>query len=223
MSTEAAENTADSSVPNAESGQAPIVKPASGDKPERVILHPRQKKVKPPKKEKPPPPPPKDPTCHIDCRVGQIIKVSVVPDADTLYCEEVDCGNGLVKHVVTSVRKYYTEEQLLNRRVCVFVNIHPGKMRGETSEAMLLGASIPEPDSCELLDPPEGDPIGTRILFGHFTEGEPEGIDNKNKQWKKILPHLHINKDGVATYKDEPLHTPSGNVTVPTLRDCEFH
>ena len=203
--------------------QPTIVKPATDDKPEKVILHPRQKKVKPPKKEKPPPPPPKDPACFIDCRVGQIVKVSVVPDADTLFREEVDCGNGITKHVVTSVRKYYTEEQLLNRRVCVFVNIHPGKMRGETSEAMLLGGSTPDPDQCELLDPPPDDPIGTRILFGSFTEGEPEGIDNKNKQWKKILPHLHIDENGVATYKGEPLHTASGNVTVPTIRDCEFH
>ena len=96
-------------------------------------------------------------------------------------------------------------------------------MRGETSEAMLLGGSTPDPDRCELLDPPEADPIGTRIYFGHFTEGEPEGIDHKNKQWKKILPHLHIDENGVATYKGEPLHTESGNVTVPTIRDCEFH
>ncbi|OHS98389.1 TRNA binding domain containing protein [Tritrichomonas foetus] len=205
--------------------QTPIVKPTNGEKPEKVILHPRQKKIKPPKKEKAPAPPPKDPICAIDCRVGQIVKVGVVPDADTLYVEEVDVGNGVTKHIVTSVRKYYTEEQLLNRRVCVFVNIHPGKMRGETSEAMLLGASTPDPDLCELLDPPEGDPVGTRIFFGHFNENEPqpETNDNKNKQWKRILPHHWINKEGVAVYKNEPIHTASGPLTVPTLRDCEFH
>ena len=30
--------------------QGQIIKPASGDKPEKVVLHPRQKKEKPPKK-----------------------------------------------------------------------------------------------------------------------------------------------------------------------------
>lgn len=185
--------------------------------------HMRQKKEKKPKKvvDKPPPP---DHASFIDARVGKIIKVSVVPDADTLYCEDVDIGNGEVKHVVTSVRKYYTLEQLQDRRVVVFTNMHPAKMRGETSEAMLFGGSTPDPDVCELLDPPPDSPIGTRVCFGSFTNPDDKPpVDKKNNHWKKVVDHLHIDNDGVATYKGEPLFTPEGKVTVPTIRNCEFH
>ena len=183
----------------------------------------RQKKEKKPKKvvEKPPPP---DPVTFIDARVGKIVKVAYVEGADTLFCEDVDIGDGVTKHVVTSVRAYYTLEQLQDRRVIIFTNMHPAKMRGETSEAMLFAGSTPEPDVCELLDPPADAPIGTRVQFGHFSvEGEAPGIDKKNNHWKKVAPFLRIDENGVATYKGEPLTTPQGVITVPNIRNCEFH
>ncbi|KAI5499009.1 tRNA binding [Trichomonas vaginalis G3] len=188
----------------------------------KPVKYLRGKKEKKPKvqTEKPPEP---DPAVYIDARVGKIIHVEPVEDSEFLYKEDVDVGNGITKHIVTSVRKYYTVEQLQDRRVCVFTNMHPAKMRGETSEAMLFGASTPDPDICELLDPPADSPIGARIFFGHFTEGEVTGQDRRNTHWKKMVEHLGINDQGVACYKGEPLHTAEGNLTVPNLRNCEFH
>lgn len=208
--------------------EEPVAEQNNEQKPEIIgkdgqpVKYLRAKKEKKPKvqTEKPPE---KDPACFIDARVGQIIHVEPVEDSEFLYKEDVDIGNGVTKHIVTSVRQYYTVEQLKNRRVCVFTNMHPAKMRGETSEAMLFGASTPDPDICELLDPPAESPIGARIFFGSFSQGEPEGQDRRNTHWKKMVDHLGINENGVACYKGEPLHTAEGNLTVPNLRNCEFH
>ena len=184
--------------------------------------HMRQKKEKKPKKpvEKAPE---LDPASFIDARIGKIVKAAEVPDSDNLFMEDVDIGNGVIKHVVTSVRKYYTVEQLQDRHVVIFTNMHPAKMCGVPSEAMLFAGSTPEPDVCELLDPPADAPIGERVMFGKYTEGEAKDIDKRNKQWKKVLPFLKINEEGIATYKDEPLHVAEGVIKVPTLKNCEFH
>jgi methionine--tRNA ligase beta chain len=194
-------------------------KPKEGGAAEK---HMRQKKEKKPKKqvEKAPE---LDPASFIDVRIGKIVKVQPVPDTDNLFMEEVDIGGGVIKHVVTSVRKYYTVEQLQDRHVVIFTNMQPAKMCGVPSEAMLFAGSTEEPDACELLDPPADAPIGERVLFGKYTEGEAKDIDKRNKQWKKVLPFLRINEEGVATYKDEPLHVAEGVIRVATLKNCEFH
>ena len=192
-------------------------------KPEGEVKHMRQKKEKKPKKqvEKPPEP---DPASFIDARIGRIVKVAPVPNSDFLYEEEVDIGNGQVRHIVSSIRSYYTVEQLQDRKIVIFTNMHPAKMCGVTSEAMLFAGSTPEPDVCELLDPPADAPVGERVHFGQFTgDGEVQGIDKRNNKWKKCLPFLRINAEGIATYKDEPLRVAEGVITVPNIRNCEFH
>ena len=192
-------------------------------KPEGEVKYVRQKKEKKPKKqvEKPPEP---DPASFINAIIGKIIEVAPVENSDYLYEETVDIGNGQTRHVVTSVRQYYTVEQLKDRKVVIFTNMHPAKMCGVTSEAMLFAGSTEEPDVCELLDPPADAPIGERVHFGHFTgDGEVPGVDKRNNKWKKVAPFLRINAEGVATYKDEPLHVAEGVITVPNIRNCEFH
>ncbi|EAX96178.1 TRNA binding domain containing protein [Trichomonas vaginalis G3] len=184
-----------------------------------------KKREKKPKQPKAPEPPKEvfDPASYLDIRVGKIIQIEPHPDADTLYKEEIDIGNGVVKHVITGVRNFVPIEKMQDRHVVVFCNIKPSKIRGLPSEGMVFAASNADHTIVELLDPPAETPIGTRVLFGDFCKTEPVPVDTKGKLWKEAGPHCTIDADGFACYKGQHLTVPEGKISVPTLRSCEFH
>lgn len=169
-----------------------------------------------------------DAFAQIDIRVAQIVKVWPHPDADSLYCEEIDIGDGVIKKVITGVRKFVPLEEMQNRRVVVFANIKPGKIRGMPSESMVFAGSNSDHTIVELLTPPADAPIGSRVVCGDFIPN-PEvkpATDSKGKWWKEVSANnnLTINADHLACYKGIPLTVPGyGNLTVATLTNCEFH
>jgi aminoacyl tRNA synthase complex-interacting multifunctional protein 1 len=117
-----------------------------------------QKKEKP-KKEKAPAPE-KEAIVEVidvsrfDLRVGKIVEVSRHPDADSLYLEKIDVGEDKPRTVVSGLVKFVPIEEMENRMVVVMCNLKPAKMRGITSEAMVMCASTPE--KVEVMSPPEG-------------------------------------------------------------------
>ncbi|KAH0785020.1 TRNA binding domain containing protein [Histomonas meleagridis] len=182
------------------------------------------------KQQAPKPAAPKEPECDpfqmIDVRVSRIVKVWPHPDADSLYCEEIDIGDGVIKKVITGVRKYIPIEEMENRLVVVFTNIKPGKIRGQPSEAMVFAGSSADHSKVELLTPPADTPVGTRVLCGDFVNPDIKpSVDSKGKWWKAVSSNnqLTINAEGQACYKGVPLRVPQGNITVATLTNCEFH
>ncbi len=73
--------------------------------------------------------------------VGQIKEVKDHPNADTLYLMKVDLGKEIgLKQVVAGLKKYFSKNDLLNRKAVFVVNLKPAKLRGEMSEAMILAA-----------------------------------------------------------------------------------
>jgi len=72
--------------------------------------------------------------------VAQIKEVKEHPNADRLYVIKVDTGTE-VKQLVAGIRKSYTPEQLINRRVIIVNNLEPAVIRGEESRGMILAAS----------------------------------------------------------------------------------
>lgn len=76
----------------------------------------------------------------IELIVAQIKEVKEHPNADKLYVLKIDTGKD-ERQIVAGIRKSYTKEQLLGRRVIVFINLEPATIRGEQSNGMLLAAS----------------------------------------------------------------------------------
>src|SRR5580698_4738166 len=76
----------------------------------------------------------------IELVVAQIKEVKEHANADRLYVLQVDTGRD-VRQIVAGVRKAYTPEQLVGRRVILVDNLEPAVIRGETSNGMLLAAS----------------------------------------------------------------------------------
>lgn len=62
--------------------------------------------------------------CKLEFKVGLITKVWVHPDADKLYCEEIDVGEeGGPRQIASGLRPHYSEEEMLGKRVLVVANL----------------------------------------------------------------------------------------------------
>ena len=80
----------------------------------------------------------------VDLRVAKITDIQRHPEADKLYIEQLDLGNGEVRQIVSGLVPFYEEEDLLGRQIIIVYNLKPAKLRGTKSEGMLLAASSGE-------------------------------------------------------------------------------
>lgn len=149
----------------------------------------------------------------LDIRVGQIVKVDRHPNADSLYLEEIDLGEGQPRQVVSGLVKFVPADQMQGRRVVVVCNLKPAKMREVMSYGMVLCASNDTHDQVDPILPPEGAAIGDRITFEGYGK-EPEAqLNPKKKQFEKIAPDLRVDANGVCVYRGVPMMTSKGAVT----------
>lgn len=72
--------------------------------------------------------------------VAKIKEVNEHPNADRLYVVKVDTGKE-EKQLVAGIRKAYTKEELIGKKVIVINNLEPAVIRGEQSQGMILAAS----------------------------------------------------------------------------------
>jgi aminoacyl tRNA synthase complex-interacting multifunctional protein 1 len=152
---------------------------------------------------------------RLDFRVGRIITAKKHPDADGLYVEEVDVGEGKLRTVVSGLVKFVPLDQMQDRLVLLLCNLKPAKMRGVTSEAMVMCASTP--DKVEILIPPADAAIGDRAVVDGFP-GEPDAqLNPKKKIFEECAPHLKTNEKGIACYKDVPITIPGKGGFTSTL------
>ena len=61
--------------------------------------------------------------CKLEFKVGIITKVWVHPDADKLYCEEIDCGEEAPRQIASGLRPHYTLDEMEGRRLLVVSNL----------------------------------------------------------------------------------------------------
>ncbi|CAH0683055.1 unnamed protein product [Spodoptera exigua] len=153
----------------------------------------------------------------LDFRIGKIIDVNKHPDADSLYVEKIDCGEEKPRTVVSGLVNHVPLEEMRDRIVMILANLKPVKMRGVTSEAMVMCAS--SPDKVEILIPPQGAAPGDLVECEGYPR-EPEAILNpKKKIFETCAPDLLTNDDKVACYKGAPLVVPGkGAIVAPTLK-----
>ena len=108
----------------------------------------------------------------LDLRVAKIEKVERHPNADKLYVLGLETSEGTTgareeRTIVSGLVSFYTEEELLGRRIIVARNLKPAKIRGIQSRGMLLAAGDKGgpggAERCEVLDARDA-PTGTRLL-----------------------------------------------------------
>ena len=100
-----------------------------------------------------------DEFAKVELKVGQVIKVEKVENADKLLKLEVDLG-AETRTIVSGIAKWYNEDNLLNKKIVVVTNLKPVKLRGILSSGMLLAAGE---DDVKLLTIDGDLPAGTSI------------------------------------------------------------
>lgn len=94
-------------------------------------------------------------------QVGEIISCEAVEKSKKLLCSQVKIGSQ-VKQIVSGIRKYYTPEEMVGKKVMVLVNLKPAKLAGVLSEGMLLCAEDAD-GNLALVTPEKPMPSGAEI------------------------------------------------------------
>ncbi len=94
-------------------------------------------------------------------QVGEIIECKAVEKSKKLLCSQVKIGTQ-VKQIVSGIRKHYTPEEMVGKKVMVLVNLKPAKLAGVLSEGMLLCAED-ENGELALMIPEKKMPSGAEI------------------------------------------------------------
>lgn len=75
----------------------------------------------------------------VDLRVGKVISAEEVSGTDKLLKLEVSLG-AETRIIVAGIRKYYSVEEVLGKKIVMVKNLQPVKLRGIESQGMLLAA-----------------------------------------------------------------------------------
>ncbi len=115
----------------------------------------------------------------IDLRVGKILKVEDVElkdepltssskrqtkVADKLYKLTVDLGSKMGKRTVCAgIKEHYSKDELKGKKIILFANLAPKKLKGITSEGMILAAVSEDESEIVLLVPEKDIKAGSKV------------------------------------------------------------
>lgn len=98
----------------------------------------------------------------LDLRVAEVLEATAHPNADRLLVLQIDLG-GERRQLVAGLAGIYEPTDLMGLRIVVVANLKPARLRGETSQGMLLAAH--GEGRVGLLLAPDAEP-GTRLETG---------------------------------------------------------
>ena len=94
-------------------------------------------------------------------QVGEIIACEAVKKSKKLLCSQVKIGNQ-VRQIVSDIRKYYSPEEMVGKKVMVVTNLKPATLAGVKSEGMILCAEDAD-GNLSLMVPEKKMPAGAEI------------------------------------------------------------
>jgi methionyl-tRNA synthetase len=103
-----------------------------------------------------------DDFAKVELRVGVVLSAEPVKGADKLLHLKVDIGEAEPRTIVAGIAEAYQPEQLINRKVVIVANLQPRKLRGLTSNGMIVAASV-EGGKPVLAGFHEDIPVGARL------------------------------------------------------------
>jgi len=78
----------------------------------------------------------------VDMRVGLVLTAERVKGSDKLVHITVDIGEPEPRTLVAGIAEAYTPSELVNRKVVIVANLQPRKLKGITSNGMIVAASV---------------------------------------------------------------------------------
>ncbi|HBT20730.1 MAG TPA: methionine--tRNA ligase [Peptococcaceae bacterium] len=97
---------------------------------------------------------------RVDLRVAEVLKAEKVENADKLLKLEVDLGTEK-KTVVAGIAEYYKPDEVVGKKVVIVANLKPAKIRGITSQGMILAAS--KGDKLGVITLDKDIPVGAKV------------------------------------------------------------
>ena len=97
----------------------------------------------------------------VDLRVAEITACEDIPGADKLYKLTINVGEE--RTIVAGIKKHYSKEELVGKKIAVVTNLEPRALRGITSHGMLLAASTEDKSGVVLLTLDKDIPAGSKI------------------------------------------------------------
>lgn len=98
----------------------------------------------------------------LEIKIGTIIAVAVVPDADRLLQLTVDVGEEAPRQIISGIREYFEDIQsLVGRQSPFLTNLEARTIRGLESQGMIL--AVGQADVFSLLQPTHNVPAGSYI------------------------------------------------------------
>ena len=94
-------------------------------------------------------------------QVGEIIACEAVKKSKKLLCSQVKIGNQ-VRQIVSGIRKHYSPEEMVGKKVMVVTNLKPATLAGVKSEGMILCAEDAD-GNLSLMVPERKMPAGAEI------------------------------------------------------------
>lgn len=157
--------------------------------------------------------------CKLEFKVGQITKVWVHPDADKLYCEEIDVGEETgPRQIASGLRPHFTEEQMLGQRLLVVSNLKAKNLVGFKSHGMVLCASGSD-GKVEFVEPPADAKIGEMVTFEGLPTPEPwsPAQVEKKKVFATCMEGTKTMDGCVAAWNGHKFMTSAGPCTTKTI------
>ena len=94
-------------------------------------------------------------------QVGEIIACEAVKKSKKLLCSQVKIGTQ-VRQIVSGIRKHYSPEEMVGKKVMVVTNLKPATLAGVKSEGMILCAEDAD-GNLSLMVPEKKMPAGAEI------------------------------------------------------------
>lgn len=167
----------------------------------------------------PPPPAPEGSSMSkVQLLVGRVLTVNKHPESEKLYVETIDLGEPQPRTILSGLQEHITIDEFTGKLVVVVANLEPRKIGGIPSAGMVLCASTEGKGKVELLNVPEGTPVGERVVFpGHDQAPEPVLKKKLAKHYEDVAPQLVTDDKGVATWNGMPFTTSKGTITSTVL------
>ena len=101
---------------------------------------------------------------NIQIKIGKILSVEIVPDADKLLKLSVDMGEESPRQILSGIRMYFEDPQILvGKKVPFVANLAPRVIRGLESNGMILAVNDKDGNGFSLLDVGENISAGSLV------------------------------------------------------------
>lgn len=163
--------------------------------------------------------------CKLEFKVGQIVKVWNHPEADKLYCEEIDVGEETPRQIASGLRPHFTLEQMQGQRLLVVANLKPKNLVKFKSHGMVLCAAMPveggEGERVEFVEPPADAKIGEIVTFEGLPPPQPLAPSQveKKKVFAACMDGMKTTSDCVAAWNGHVFMTSAGPCRAKTIAE----